>query len=97
MAKKGDERLVYEDGTGAWRFNETLVNGYALTDCLTQIGDLSLENRTEIEKIYEKVFSHHSFTGRSGSMFGYEGLGCVYWHMVSKLMLAAQEVALAVC
>ena len=62
-----------------------------------QVEGLSLGNRTEIEKIYEKVFSHHSFTGRSGSMFGYEGLGCVYWHMVSKLMLAAQEVALAVC
>ena len=29
-------------------------------------------------------------------MFGYEGLGCVYWHMVSKLMLAAQEVAIDV-
>ena len=27
-------------------------------------------------------------------MFGYEGLGSIYWHMVSKLMLAAQEVAL---
>src|SRR5690606_37742876 len=25
----------------------------------------------------------------------YEGLGCIYWHMVSKLMLAAQENALA--
>jgi hypothetical protein len=31
-------------------------------------------------------------------MFGYEGLGCVYWHMVSKLWLVVQEnffVALA--
>jgi hypothetical protein len=26
-------------------------------------------------------------------MYGYEGLGCVYWHMVSKLLLAVQEVA----
>jgi hypothetical protein len=24
-------------------------------------------------------------------MFGYEGLGCIYWHMVSKLLLAVQE------
>jgi len=24
-------------------------------------------------------------------MFGYEGLGCIYWHMVAKLMLAVQE------
>jgi hypothetical protein len=25
-------------------------------------------------------------------MFGFEGLGCVYWHMVSKLLLAVQEL-----
>ena len=31
------------------------------------------------------------FTGRSGTMFGYEGLGCIYWHMVAKLLLAVQE------
>jgi hypothetical protein len=24
-------------------------------------------------------------------MFGYEGLGCVYWHMISKLLLVVQE------
>jgi hypothetical protein len=24
-------------------------------------------------------------------MFGFEGLGCIYWHMVSKLLLALQE------
>ena len=24
-------------------------------------------------------------------MFGFEGLGCIYWHMVSKLLLAVQE------
>ena len=26
-------------------------------------------------------------------MYGYEGLGCIYWHQVSKLLLAIQEVA----
>lgn len=25
-------------------------------------------------------------------MFGFEGLGCIYWHMVSKVLLAAQEL-----
>lgn len=24
-------------------------------------------------------------------MFGFEGLGCVYWHMIAKLLLAVQE------
>jgi hypothetical protein len=27
-------------------------------------------------------------------MYAYEGLGCVYWHMVAKLLLAVQEVTL---
>jgi hypothetical protein len=44
--------------------------------------------------IYETVFDHKSFTGRSGTFYGYEGLGSIYWHMVSKLQLAVQEVCL---
>jgi hypothetical protein len=45
--------------------------------------------------IFEAVFRHAEFTGRSGRMVGYEGLGCIYWHMVAKLLLATQECALA--
>jgi hypothetical protein len=37
------------------------------------------------------LLKHREFTGRSGTMFGYEGLGCIYWHMVAKLLLAVQE------
>ena len=37
------------------------------------------------------MFQHAEFTGRSGSFFAYEGLGSIYWHMVSKLLLAVQE------
>jgi hypothetical protein len=40
------------------------------------------------------VFNHKAFTGRSGTFFGYEGLGSIYWHMVSKLSLAVQEICL---
>jgi hypothetical protein len=40
---------------------------------------------------YEDVFRHRAFTGRSGTMFAYEGLGSIYWHMVGKLALAVQE------
>jgi hypothetical protein len=44
--------------------------------------------------IFEDVFNHKAFTGRSGTFFGFEGLGSIYWHMVSKLLLAAQECSL---
>lgn len=96
MAGTGDERLVYRDDTGSWRFDDSLVNGYALKECLDRLEDLTPADCAEIEELYEEVFAHHAFTGRSGSMFAYEGLGCVFWHMISKLMLASQEVALSV-
>ena len=40
---------------------------------------------------YKELFDHRAFTGRSGTFFGYEGLGCIYWHQVSKLLLAVRE------
>ena len=49
-------------------------------------------DQKQIEAIYEGIFNHKAFTGRSGTFFGYEGLGSIYWHMVSKLRLAAFEV-----
>ncbi len=50
--------------------------------------------RSKIEALFEDTFHHDAFTGRSGTFFAYEGLGSVYWHMVSKLLLAVQENAL---
>lgn len=44
-----------------------------------------------LKPVYEQVFHHHAFTGRSGTFYKYEGLGCIYWHMVSKLRLAVAE------
>ncbi len=44
--------------------------------------------------LFEAVFAHRSYTGRSGVMYGYEGIGCIYWHMVAKLLLATQEIVL---
>ena len=46
----------------------------------------------ELKDLYEAVFNHHAFTGRSGTFYKYEGLGCIYWHMVSKLLLAVGEL-----
>ena len=93
MSANGDDRIVVKDPAGGYRFHDALTNGYELAEVMNGI-DLSTEDRVEIEALYESAFQHQMFTGRSGSMFGYEGLGCVYWHMVSKLMVAAQEVTL---
>jgi hypothetical protein len=42
-------------------------------------------------EVFEKMFDHKAFTGRSGTFYAYEGLGSIYWHMVSKLLLSVQE------
>ena len=51
-------------------------------------------DRQALLDLFVDVFGHRTFTGRSGTMYAYEGLGCVYWHMVAKLLLAVQEVTL---
>ena len=56
-----------------------------------EYGEFLEDAREPINALYEHVFNHQSFTGRSGGMFGFEGLGCIYWHMVSKLLLAVEE------
>ena len=97
LSAAGDARLVLGDGDGHHRFHPDLVNDAKLEERL-QV--LAAEPRwTEsvrvhgpaVKALYEQVFNHRAFTGRSGSMFGYEGLGCIYWHMVAKLLLAVQE------
>ena len=106
MCAAGDDRLVQCDLDGRHRFHPDLVNGAALNERLEL---LAADRRwagavrahgAQVQAIYEGVFNHRAFTGRSGSMFGYEGLGCIYWHMVAKLLLAVQEnqqSALAAC
>jgi hypothetical protein len=69
----------------------------AALDRLSERGswaDRVARDRQAVLRLFEAVFDHRSFTGRSGAMYGYEGLGCIYWHMVSKLLLAVQELAL---
>ncbi|MEH6452360.1 MAG: hypothetical protein V7782_04885 [Psychromonas sp.] len=95
MAEKGDTRLVEIDADGCYHFNADFENaGFLLTAIdkvkldYPQVAEVSI---TDILSSYEAVFNHQAFTGRSGTMFGYEGLGSIYWHMVSKLLLAVQE------
>ena len=45
----------------------------------------------QLRALFVEHFQHDRFIGRSSTFFGYEGLGSVYWHMVSKLVLATQE------
>jgi len=97
----GDPRLVVRDADGHCRFAAALTNISALDACLAALAAEPLwsgpvqAHGPQVRALYENVFKHRAFTGRSGSMFGYEGLGCIYWHMVAKLLLAVQENLLA--
>jgi len=95
MIAAGDDRIVARDADGGYRFHADFRNVGDLDarlDTLRGIyGDEVDASREALHVLYEKVFRHREFTGRSGSMFGFEGLGCIYWHMVSKLLLAIQE------
>ena len=51
--------------------------------------DVSAE-RAAIETLFSDLFDCANFTGRSGGMYAYEGLGSIYWHMV-KLLLAVMK------
>ncbi len=95
MIADSDERIVVRDIEGTYRFRADFANvdslGCCMDDLASEFGDEIDADRSAIQGLYEKVFNHRAFTGRSGGMFGFEGLGCIYWHMVSKLLLAVQE------
>ena len=84
------------DADGHYHFNGIFRNGEELESALNKFKTGPYSQLIDLEKgrileIYETLFDHQSFTGRSGTFYGYEGLGSIYWHMVSKLLLATQE------
>ena len=90
MIARDDRRIVEQDANGVAHFNAAFRNSALLKKALPAQG-LAKEENERILALYEQVFDHQSFTGRSGTFYKYEGLGCIYWHMVSKLLLAVQE------
>ncbi|MBF2708033.1 hypothetical protein [Flavobacterium soyangense] len=93
LISESNSDIIYKDIDGVYHFNSSFRNGADLKSALNL---LPAQNNLEQEKesvlqIFEKVFDHQSFTGRSGTFYGFEGLGCIYWHMVSKLLLAISE------
>ncbi|NNF60688.1 MAG: hypothetical protein HKN06_05065 [Gammaproteobacteria bacterium] len=96
MLDRDDRRIIERDAAGTYRFNADFQNvadlDAALDELTADYGNAVATARAPLQELYEQVFDHQSFTGRSGGMFGFEGLGSIYWHMVSKLLVAAQEV-----
>ncbi len=96
----GDRTLIARDVTGVYHFKGTFRNAKDVRRALQALKQkdgfaaLVEAESDQVLELFEQVFDHNSFTGRSGTFFAYEGLGSIYWHMITKLMLAVQEIYL---
>jgi hypothetical protein len=100
LVAKNNFQIVNKDVLGNYHFNGNFHNANDLKKALESLKHHS-DFKSLVEKeenyvleIFEEIFNHKAFTGRSGTFYGYEGLGSIYWHMVSKLQLAVQECCL---
>ena len=98
LIKRNNTDIIYKDSSGKYRFNDSLINSNYLKAKLNklskteELGQIINNEKSEALHHYVAVFDHQNYTGRSGTMYGYEGIGSIYWHMVSKLLLATQEI-----
>jgi hypothetical protein len=97
LDEAGDTSLLARDEDGVYHFNGAFTNARDVRGALDALraqpayAPLVEAEADRILELFEDVFHHAEFTGRSGTFFAYEGLGSIYWHMVSKLLLAVQE------
>ena len=97
LNEAADKRLISCDTAGVYHFNGDFRNAGDVALVLDELAEqpayaaLVAAERTFTLDLFESVFDHSKFTGRSGTFFAFEGLGSIYWHMVSKLLLAAYE------
>ncbi|MBA4320885.1 MAG: hypothetical protein C0412_21045, partial [Flavobacterium sp.] len=91
LLAENNTEIIYKDADGVFHFNGNFRNGADLKQALDLLETKNNLEQEKVLQIFEKVFDHQSFTGRSGTFYGFEGLGCIYWHMVSKLLLAIGE------
>ena len=97
LEKENDKSLIVKDRNNVFHFNKKFRNIQDVKVALEKLenkgyGKLVEKEQEAIYNLWEKMFNHSEFTGRSGTFFGYEGLGSIYWHMVSKLLLSVAEL-----
>ncbi|MBI9104721.1 MAG: hypothetical protein JEY99_20060 [Spirochaetales bacterium] len=87
--------ILEKDVEGISHFSSSFKNSSVLIETVEDKRSdgtaISEDLLNDLLALYDETFNHKEFTGRSGTFFAYEGLGSIYWHMVSKLLLAVQE------
>lgn len=92
LLKRYPHQIVEQDEDGFVHFRSDFHNATYLQQALLRLPEpLCEQDQTAVLALYEQLFHHHAFTGRSGTFYKYEGLGSIYWHMVSKLLVAVAE------
>ena len=97
LVAAGHCEVIVTDENGDAHFQGDLTNAFSLAARLNQLAadpryaKAVEQDRAGLQEMWESVFHHRAFTGRSGSMFAFEGLGSIYWHMIAKLLLAVEE------
>ena len=95
LVQDQNTQIINKDISETYHFNANFNNANSLQAAFKELpkkyAGLIKKESDLVLGIFEDVFNHKAFTGRSGTFFGYEGLGSIYWHMVSKLLLAVQE------
>ena len=92
LLTKQDANILVQDCDGGVHFNADFKNADYLAQAIDRLPDaINADEKQQLLDIYEHIFNHHAFTGRSGTFYKYEGLGSIYWHMVSKLLVAVGE------
>ena len=97
LVEDGNRQIIIKDIDNHYHFNPDFRNAALLKLALNNLKNseyagLAQAEMQQICEIYETVFNHTAFTGRSGTFYKYEGLGCIYWHMVAKLLPAIKEI-----
>jgi len=91
LLASGHEGFFLKDAEGNVRFHDSIRQSADVEKWITAL-NLSAADAAKAREIYEEVFAHKQFTGRSGIMYKYEGIGSIYWHQNSKFLLSVQEV-----
>jgi hypothetical protein len=97
LLEDGNTEIILCDVRGGYHFNGDFRNADDVREAVQRLAatdrykHLLNDAENQLASMFENIFCHHQFTGRSETFFAYEGLGSIYWHMVSKLALAVIE------
>ena len=81
LLARRDPSVLAEDAEGVLRFCGEFKNALDVSAALDELKEREewasavQRDRPATLALFEEVFHHRSYTGRSGVMYGYEGLG----------------------